>query len=109
MQNPCAASAFETASLSVSNDRCGCEGHECHSSLLVMPDEGGRPVDWAAFLKAYDSSAFCVEFVEMHSDHFIAVFRDAATGDTLLRICVLHAQKAQIEAWMQHAHTEDAF
>ena len=89
--------------LPVCNYHCGL--HKCPSSMWVDPDVGGRRVNWPAFLEAYDPAAVSVEFVEMHSDHFTAEFSDAATGDTLLRICVLSAQKAQIEAWMQPTST----
>ena len=82
---------------------------ECLSSLLVEPDVCGRRVNWPAFLEAYDPAAVSVEFVEMHNDHFIAEFSNSTTGDILRSICVLSAQKAQIEAWMQHAPPEGAF
>jgi hypothetical protein len=96
------------ATNAVATGTCGCEGHECLSSLLVEPDVGGRRVDWRKFLEEYNPEAFHVEFVKMHSDHFTAKFSDAATGRAL-RICVLRAQKAQIEGWMQHAPPEGAF
>ena len=83
--------------------------HKFLSSLLVEPDVGGRRVNWPAFLEAYDPAAVSVEFVEMHNDHFTAEFSNSTTGDTLRSICVLSAQKAQIEAWMQHAPPEGAF
>jgi len=99
-----AAREFWTRAVeTVINTNCSCEGHSCHSSMLVEPSVGGRAVNWPDFLKEYDRASFKVVFTKMHNDHFTAEFSDATTKCMLLRICVLQAQKAQIESWIHPA------